>query len=428
MSFAVELVRAWVGCCPGPNVRRQLSAEEAEQRRLTAHKIACPVLASMFRAGYLNPTPAGVITWQDLFAALRIIGFCRSSAMFQAFGIAAYRAGDTQQTQRARGGAARFLNIFAMSPGETSEAAARQVQHGFSSVIRDSRHDTEASGAADAAAVAASVRASRKARFDETFGGEGIFRLDEASGERRCYLDGLGRVLAHLKTDGDKAGEWSSDNIAAVHPKAAAAGHASELSEWQPLFAFCACWVAFGDTDAQGARYMTEAALESMYLDSHVPIGWAEGRRFGFEEGLRTAAQLELDEAGGLLLPQQIEDEIFTRGSRTCCRVHMAAKFASFLGRRGLGLDPDPPTEPDPKGTADYVLSALVLLLLVLAFARGCIYIGDGRYAWGLAAAAVPTLCAASAGAKCVRAKSKGGGGGGSGGAGAESRTTSLLQ
>ena len=93
-------MRAWAGGCPGPNSRRQLSAEEAEQRRLTAHKIACPVLASMFRAGYLNPTPAGVITWQDLFAALRIIGFCRSSSRKSASRMAVRREAKAAASRR----------------------------------------------------------------------------------------------------------------------------------------------------------------------------------------------------------------------------------------------------------------------------------------------------------------------------------------
>lgn len=93
--------------------------------------------------------------------------------------------------------------------------------------------------------------------------------LQEASGERRCYLDGLARILGELKLSGDKAGEFSSENIHAVHPNAAAAGFAEELSEWQPCFAFCACWVAFGETDAEGRRYMTESALESMCAPKH---------------------------------------------------------------------------------------------------------------------------------------------------------------
>ena len=165
------------------------------------------------------------------------------------------------------------------------------------------------------------MRASRKLRFGETFGKRGVFRLDAASGERRCYPDGLARVLGHAKMHGDKAGEFSSENIGSVHPKAVAAGHAPELSEWQPLFAFCACWVAFGETDEEGARYMSEAALESMFLDSHVPAGWVEGRQYGFEEGLNVVAQLQVqnlesDDAGfalpALLLPRQVEEEVRT--------------------------------------------------------------------------------------------------------------------
>ena len=162
MSFLLELVKAWAGCSVTPTPTRTLDAAELAQRQQLAHRVACPVVASMYMRGLLNPTPEGVITWQDLNAALRSIGFCRSSAMFQAFGIASYWGGDTKQTLRSRGGVHRFMNIFQMSPGETSESAAMQLQHGFSTVIRDSRHD-------DGLDDAVSVRASRKARFDAVY-------------------------------------------------------------------------------------------------------------------------------------------------------------------------------------------------------------------------------------------------------------------
>ena len=140
----------------------------------------------MYRRGWLNPTPAGVITWQELFACLRAIGFCRASAHGQAVNIAAYRSHDTAQT-RDRGGVRRFLNIFQMSPGETSASAAMQVQHGFSTTIRDSRFDDTRAGRGAADGVA-SIRESRKARFAEWFGGEGCMTVDPVTSERRCYL------------------------------------------------------------------------------------------------------------------------------------------------------------------------------------------------------------------------------------------------
>ena len=106
--------------------------------------------------------------------------------------------------------------------------------------------------------------------------------------------------------------------------------------------------------------------------------------------------------------------------SCTCSRVHMGIKFARFLLKRGVGLDPDPlSTVPEPKGTADIVLSALLCLALALAFAYGVQFVAEERYYWGLAWVAVPTLCALSAVVSHVR--------GGKGGGESESRSAALL-
>ena len=73
-----EFLRAWaihpcgMGCWDSAGQQRfgvggpEESASPEEQRRLNALRIALPVLASMYRRGWLNPTPAGVITWQEL--------------------------------------------------------------------------------------------------------------------------------------------------------------------------------------------------------------------------------------------------------------------------------------------------------------------------------------------------------------------------
>lgn len=418
-----EFLRAWAnpaGWGVGTPLARdsvvgrpeETASPEEQQRRLNAHRIACPVLASMYRRGWLNPTPAGVITWQELFACLRAIGFCRASAHGQAVNIAAYRGDDTAQTTRDRGGVRRFLNIFSMSPGETSASAAMQLQHGFSTIIRDSRFD--------AGADAAAVRESRKARFAEVFGGEEVMTLDPATGERRCYLAGLARVLGHAKLHGDKAGEWSSDNIAQTHPKAAAAGFGSELSEWQPVFAWSFFWVAFGETDPDGRRYMSEAALESMFLDSQVPTYWAGGRSFGFQEGFETTAALGSDT--GLVLPRQVETELLQ--SRTISRLHMGMKTGGFLSKRGLDLDPDPVPAAEPATAVDLALRAASYIVLGLGFFQGWAAIllqpdegqqraadeaaagggggdGDGGgvgigVGMGVAIAAIPTVCLAA--------------------------------
>ena len=211
----LELLRVWSGCCTGV-ARVTLSEAERAERALDAHRCACPTLALMYREGLLNPAEDGRVSWKEVNAGLRRIGFCRTSAFFQTTR-AAWLPAEPEPS---------FLNIFAMSPGddEAGESANDQLhlarlQHGLSSVIRDSRFD----GATDADAV----RAVRKARFDEVYGEA----FTEVAGERRCYLDGLARVIGHLKVHGDKAGEWSSENVRKYHPKAATREDGAFLDE-----------------------------------------------------------------------------------------------------------------------------------------------------------------------------------------------------
>ena len=52
------------------------------------------------------------------------------------------------------------------------------------------------------------------------------------NGERRCYVSGLAIILGNLKKTGDRAGEWSQDNMAHAKPNAEAFGHKDELCEW----------------------------------------------------------------------------------------------------------------------------------------------------------------------------------------------------
>ena len=389
VSKCLKSVRVWVGCCPGSNVRLELSESDAEQRRLNAHRIACPVLAMMFRAGLLNPTPDGVINWEDLMVCLRNIGFCRASSYLQTM-VCAYREGDIEQSVRDRGARRRFLNIYRMSPGETSESAARQVQHGFSTIIRDSREE------GDDATDAAAVRLARKAKLDAVF--QSAFTTAPGV-ERRCYLDGLSRVLGHLKVHGDKSGEWSSENVRKCHPKAAAredGAYLGEMTEWQPLIAFCACWMAFGEVDEHGERYMSEAALEGMYLDSQLPRGWeVGGRSFGLKEIIATVVGLGSET--GLLLPGKLQDEILSRGCIPC-QLCAAAKFGLFFAKRGILDDLDPPAPPEPKTAADVIAELVGFLVLLALLLRGwgaVFQVGplEGSSAiWGAAIAVLPTL------------------------------------
>ena len=92
----------------------------------------------------------------------------------------------------------------------------------------------------------------------------------------------------------------------------------------------------------------------------------------------------------GLILPAQVQAEIF--GSCTATRVHMGIKFAKFMGNRGVGLDPDPASPPDPRTCLDLACTIVVYLALACALARGCWLMFNGNYLAGIIWAAVPTL------------------------------------
>lgn len=93
----------------------------------------------------------------------------------------------------------------------------------------------------------------------------------------------------------------------------------------------------------------------------------------------------------GLILPAQVQAEIF--GSCTASRVHMGVKFASFMGNRGVGLDPDPVSpSADPRTCLDLACTIVAYLALACALARGCWLIANGNYVGGIIWAAIPTL------------------------------------
>ena len=102
---------------------------------------------------------------------------------------------------------------------------------------------------------------------------------------------------------------------------------------------------------------MSEGALRAMYLDSHVPEGWAEGRRFGFDEAMRAITRLGSET--GLVLPRKLAEEYFA--SCSCCRIHAGIKFGLFLCKRGIFADADPPVQLPPETTATTTSSSLLL-------------------------------------------------------------------
>ena len=154
--------------------------------------------------------------------------------------------------------------------------------------------------------------------------------------------------------------------------------------------------MAFGEVDEQGERFMSEAALEGMYLDSHLPPGWeVGGRSFGFKEIIATVVGLGSDT--GLLLPGKLQDEILSGGCIPC-QLCAAAKFGRFLARRGYSDDSDPPAPPEPKTAVDVVaetVGLLILLALLLGGWGAVFQIGPlegSSVGWGVAIAVLPTL------------------------------------
>lgn len=407
-SLICAVLGAW--CTVGlPNPRRPLSEQEKREREANADRICCPVLGTLYRHGLLHPTPDGRVTWQEIWAGLRIIGFDRSTCAFQALGIAAYKESDPDQTVRSRGGYHRYLNIFRMNPGEV--VCHDQVQHGMSTTIRDSRFDPPAGGRG-------AVRESRREQFERWFGAPGVWTTG-TDGEQRCTVAGLARLLGDVKTSGDFSGEWSVPTLEQKKPRAAEMGHRAELGEWQALFAWATFFVAFGSTEPEGGGglHMTRSALEAMFLRSEFPDGWQEGRRLGVAEGAATIAAL--GSATGLVLPAQVEEEIVR--PRSYGGVHSGMQMVALLSKRGMGgLDPDPPTAPDEPNGFDTCVTWLVRLALLcgLVYGWGLVLalgpLADSRnVAGGLLLATIPTLWLVSVGKSLCRDDGGGAGHGG---------------
>ena len=81
-----------------PIAEQNYSSKDREFRKQNAYKIACPVIASLYRRGVLNPDPDGRIERMDLMNAIMVIGNSRTGSMFQAAGVVAYDENDPEQT------------------------------------------------------------------------------------------------------------------------------------------------------------------------------------------------------------------------------------------------------------------------------------------------------------------------------------------
>jgi len=328
MMTAAKIVMVLaVGCCHGARVRTtftssttsaapsmldtDLGVSDADSihtvdfRSRNAFKVTCPVLGALYKKGVLTPDNTGRITKTNLQNSLQWMGNTWQGAMFQGMGIAAYAEDDRYQTKRTRSLHERWLNIFFMNPGELTSSFF--VQHGVSTNIRDARFDSDDSldatkqlpaidgaqhlDAVDArqlqqhlddadAAEAARVRATREKRLQYWFEEmEGVLE------DNKLYANGLGKLIATLKTNGDHSGEWSKEYQSTFHEGAASTDDVSEAqTEWQPTLAFTAFMAMAGRRDQEeGPVYVTLDDLKGFYLDSDFPDDWSEqNRHFGF--------------------------------------------------------------------------------------------------------------------------------------------------
>jgi hypothetical protein len=292
-----------------------LSSKDDHFRKMHAHRIPCPMIASFYRMGWLNPDKYGRVESAEMYSSLRKSGTSKMSAFFQSSGIVAYNFTDYDQTQRNRkpsfwmiwGNQAiedrRYVNLFRMNPGDFVNSP--QVQHGISTTIRDGRYDhmakplgvkegeglilTGGTEAADKQEEYDRVRKLRQERFDKWIDAEGV--LDS---QGRMYAEGLGKLVVNMKREGDRSGEFSFDpssseiqNVDKYHPKAGEQNGEEvkePLSEWQASLAWIGTLVGFGQntTSGLGGEYLTRDDLVSLFLDSELPKNW-ERISWGFK-------------------------------------------------------------------------------------------------------------------------------------------------
>ena len=307
-----------------------------EFRDRNAYKITCPVLGALYKKGILKPDNTGRITKTNLEESLQWMGNSYEGALFQGTGIAAYTEDDREQKNgRSRSLHERYLNIFWMDPGQLTSSFF--VQHGVSTNIRDSRFDgpnsmtatlklpeidssltsdfsldAVANDLADATPEeVARVRNIREERLQYWFE-----QMDGVLEDNKLYANGLGKLIAKLKTNGDHSGEWSIENQPTFHPGAAGTKENEDAeSEWQSTLAFTAFIAMAGRSDTEGGPlYVTLDDLKDFYLDSEFPFEPPK-RDFGFmTNDLGLASQLH-EENPSLTYSRMIKERVDPGGS-----------------------------------------------------------------------------------------------------------------
>jgi hypothetical protein len=264
--------------------------------------IPCPILASLYRAGHLQPDEqTGAFTSDQLRQALQHTGTSFHNAFFQALGIAAYAHDDVHQNDRKFGPKNLFhmaqlfhfppllLNLFTMQPkddckilkgslttgGFPCNSNVQNQQHGFSTILRDSRHP------------------NFEENFNDWIGGE----LTEGkthgipTEERVLLKQGLINILKRARDkDGDFSAEYSlnverqyeGSNLQKYHPSITDENKRMALSVWQPLLAWSGFWTGFCRYSNE-TGYFTESDLKSFFIDGAFPTDWVP-RQWGLKE------------------------------------------------------------------------------------------------------------------------------------------------
>ena len=146
-----------------------------EGREENAKRIPCPFLAGLYKHGILKPDGHGRVSSNHMKDAMVSAGSTIPNAVFPSFGTVRFKDDDMHQTERywdyglmpagladdlgiKKDFSTLWLNIMTMNVGDTCVDAAghaqvsskfpcnanpQHVQHGYSTTIRDPRHDAE---------------------------------------------------------------------------------------------------------------------------------------------------------------------------------------------------------------------------------------------------------------------------------------------
>jgi len=286
---------------------RHRAAEDLKrhgQQALNVDSVACPVLASMMSAGFVQEDRHGRITQDATTAGLMQTGNTDMMAVFQAKGIVGFTKDDLHQNRRTKFSDESnwWVNFRTMnrqdicwrggSPtlpaGTPCNSNVEFQQHGYSTLVRDPEGG-----------------ATAQQRFNLWFNKPGVMTNIRGLG-RVMTLQGLGTLLRIARETGDHSGEFSvnldgslqGSPLAFYYPSITAPGNVGGISCWQAVLAWSSFFVAFGEDAANGyPAHMKQNVLMSMFIDGKFPSGWTP-KHYGFRETFVTAAELKGSGAG----------------------------------------------------------------------------------------------------------------------------------